>query len=79
MTASCRRTEEDYGTEYLAYILSAKTVSSLDEAIAHINRYNTGHSEAIITNDYSHAQRFLDEDRRGGGLCERLHPVYRRF
>lgn len=54
-------TEADYGTEYLAYILSAKTVSSLDEAIAHINRYNTGHSEAIITNDYSHAQRFLDE------------------
>lgn len=54
-------TEEDYGTEYLAYILSAKTVSYLDEAIAHINRYNTGHSEAIITNDYSHAQRFLDE------------------
>ena len=54
-------TEEDYGTEYLAYILSAKTVSSLDEAIAHINRYNTGHSEAIITNDCSHAQRFLDE------------------
>lgn len=54
-------TEEDYGTEYLAYILSVKTVSSLDEAIAHINRYNTGHSEAIITNDYSHAQRFLDE------------------
>ena len=36
--------EADYGTEYLAYILSAKTVSSLDEAITHINRYNTGHS-----------------------------------
>lgn len=54
-------TEADYGTEYLAYILSVKTVSSLDEAIAHINRYNTGHSESIITNDYSHAQRFLDE------------------
>ena len=53
--------EEDYGTEYLDYILSAKTVSSLDEAITHINRYNTGHSEAIITNDYSHAQRFLEE------------------
>ena len=53
--------EADYGTEYLDYILSAKTVSSLDEAIAHINRYNTGHSEAIITNDYSHAQRFLEE------------------
>ena len=54
-------TEADYGTEYLAYILSVKTVTSLDEAIAHINRYNTGHSESIITNDYSHAQRFLDE------------------
>ena len=37
-----------------------KTVSCLDEAIAHINRYNTGHSEAILTNDYRNAQRFLD-------------------
>ena len=54
-------TEEDWGTEYLDYVISAKTVSSLDEAIDHINRYNTGHSEAIITNDYSHAERFLDE------------------
>ena len=61
MTASCRRRRRITGQEYLAYILSAKTVSSLDEAIAHINRYNTGHSEAIVTNDYSHAQRFLDE------------------
>ena len=41
--------EEDWGTEYLDYILSLKLVDSLDEAIAHINRYNTGHSEAIIT------------------------------
>lgn len=54
-------TEEDWGTEYLDYILSVKTVSSLEEAIAHINRYNTGHSEAIITRDYASAQRFLDE------------------
>lgn len=54
-------TEEDWGTEYLDYILSIKTVSSLDEAIAHINRYNTGHSEAIITQDYANAQRFLIE------------------
>ncbi len=54
-------TEEDWGTEYLDYILSIKTVSSLDEAIAHINRYNTGHSEAIITQDYASAQRFLNE------------------
>lgn len=54
-------TEEDWGREYLDYILSIKTVSSIDEAIAHINRYNTGHSEAIITRDYANAQRFLDE------------------
>ena len=54
-------TEEDWGTEYLDYILSIKTVSGVDEAIAHINRYNTGHSEAIVTKDYDNAQRFLDE------------------
>ena len=53
--------EEDWGREYLDYILSVKTVSSIDEAIAHINRYNTGHSEAIITKDYHNAQKFLDE------------------
>lgn len=54
-------TEEDWGKEYLDYILSIRTVSSLDEAIEHINRYNTGHSEAIITENYEHAQRFLNE------------------
>jgi len=54
-------TEADWGTEYLDYVLSAKTVSGIDEAIAHINRYNTGHSEAIITNDYNHAEQFLNE------------------
>ncbi|WP_418747860.1 glutamate-5-semialdehyde dehydrogenase [Frisingicoccus sp.] len=54
-------TEEDWGQEYLDYILSAKVVENLDEAIAHINKYNTKHSEAIITKDYEHARRFLDE------------------
>lgn len=54
-------TEEDWGTEYLDYILSVKTVSDIDEAIAHINKYNTGHSEAIITKDYDNSRRFLDE------------------
>lgn len=54
-------TQQDWRTEYLDYIISVKTVDSLDEAIAHINRYNTGHSEAIITNNYDHAQRFLAE------------------
>ncbi|MFR9235945.1 MAG: glutamate-5-semialdehyde dehydrogenase [Eisenbergiella massiliensis] len=53
--------EEDYGKEYLDYILSVKTVDSLDEAIAHINRYNTGHSDSIITENADNAQRFLNE------------------
>ncbi len=53
--------EEDWGTEYLDRIISVRTVSSLDEAIAHINRYNTGHSEAIITDSYENAHRFLQE------------------
>ncbi|MDE7062604.1 MAG: glutamate-5-semialdehyde dehydrogenase [Lachnospiraceae bacterium] len=54
-------TEEDWGTEYLDYILSVRTVAGIDEAIEHINTYNTGHSEAIITGDYHNAQRFLNE------------------
>lgn len=53
--------EADWGTEYLDYKLSAKTVSSVEEAISHINRYNTGHSDAIITKDYANAQKFLNE------------------
>ncbi len=53
-------TEEDWGQEYLDYIVSMKTVSSVDEAIAHINRYNTGHSETIVTDSYENAQKFLD-------------------
>ncbi|HUM82515.1 MAG TPA: glutamate-5-semialdehyde dehydrogenase [Lachnospiraceae bacterium] len=54
-------TEEDWGKEYLDYILSIKTVGSIEEAIAHINKYNSGHSEAIITKDYAHAQKFMNE------------------
>ncbi len=53
-------TEEDFGKEYLDYIISVKTVKDVDEAIAHINKYNTGHSEAIITENKETAQRFLD-------------------
>ena len=52
--------EEDYGKEYLDYIISMKTVDSVEEAIAHINRYNTGHSEAIITEDPKAAEKFLN-------------------
>lgn len=52
-------TEEDYGTEYLDYIISVKTAASLEEAIAHINRYTTRHSDAIITENKEHARIFL--------------------
>lgn len=53
-------TEEDWGTEYLDLIISVKTVASLEEAIEHINKYNTGHSEAIITQNYQNALKFQD-------------------
>ena len=49
------------GKEYLDYIISMKTVDSVEEAIAHINRYNTGHSETIVTENEEHARKFLDE------------------
>lgn len=54
-------TEEDWYTEYLALILAVKVVDSLDEAIAHINKYGSKHSEAIITNDYKAARRFTEQ------------------
>ena len=54
-------TEEDYGREYLDYIISMKTVSSVEEAISHINRYNTKHSDAILTGNKEIAEKFLRE------------------
>jgi glutamate-5-semialdehyde dehydrogenase len=54
-------TEEDWGTEYLDFIMSAKVVNGVEEAINHINTYGTRHSEAIITKDYNNSQKFLDE------------------
>lgn len=56
-----KATDEDWGKEYLDYIISLKTVETIDEAIEHINRYNTGHSEAIITKDYNNARKFTEE------------------
>lgn len=53
--------EDDWGREYLDYIISLKTVDTIDEAIEHINRYNTKHSESIITKDYANSQKFLNE------------------
>jgi glutamate-5-semialdehyde dehydrogenase len=54
-------TEEDYYTEYLDAIISVKVVSGLDEAIAHINQYSSQHTEAIVTENYTKARRFLRE------------------
>ena len=51
-------TEEDWGREYLDLIISARVVDDVDEAIAHINKYGTGHSEAIVTENYSAAEAF---------------------
>lgn len=54
-------TEEDWSTEYNDYIISIKIVDDIDEAISHINKYNTGHSDSIITKDEKNAERFLNE------------------
>ncbi len=54
-------TEADWREEYLAPIIAVKLVDGLDEAIAHINTYSSGHTEAIVTENYSHAMRFLRE------------------
>lgn len=52
-------TEEDWGKEYLDYIIGVKIVKDVDEAISHINKYGSGHSEAIVTKSYDNSQRFL--------------------
>ncbi|MBR5773237.1 MAG: glutamate-5-semialdehyde dehydrogenase [Clostridia bacterium] len=54
-----KATEDDWGTEFLDYIISAKIVENIDEAIEHITAYGTGHSECIVTSDYASAQKFL--------------------
>ncbi|MBR6739804.1 MAG: glutamate-5-semialdehyde dehydrogenase [Clostridia bacterium] len=54
-------TQEDYAREYLDYAMSVKVVSGIDEAIAHIAEYSTGHSEAIITQSYGASERFMRE------------------
>lgn len=53
--------EEDWSKEYLDYIIGAKVVKNVDEAIAHINKYGSGHSEAIVTNSYKNSQKFLNK------------------
>ena len=59
--AAIPATEEDYATEFEDYILAIRVVDSLDEALEHIARYSTGHSEAIVTDSYPNSRRFLEE------------------
>ena len=71
-------TEEDYYTEYLDYILAVKVVKDLEEAISHINKYGTKHSEAIVTTNYHNAETFLERVDAASGICERFNKIYRR-
>jgi glutamate-5-semialdehyde dehydrogenase len=60
MQHSIRASEEDFGAEYLDYIISVKTVSDVEKAVEHINKYNTKHSESIITENKETAKFFAD-------------------
>ena len=71
-------TEEDYAAEYLGPVISVKVVDSLDEAIEHINRYSSQHTEAIVTRDLDAARRVCRADRQLGGDDQRQHAVQRR-
>ncbi len=75
LTDAVDATEEDFGKEYLDYIISVKTVKDVDEAIEHINKYNTGHSESIITENQETADKFLS---RVDAACV-YHNVSTRF
>ena len=70
--------EEDWGTEYNDLIISAKVVKDIDEAIEHIRKYSTGHSECIVTENYTNAQKFLDEVDAAAGICECVNQIYGR-
>lgn len=61
LPSASKATEEDYYTEYNDYILTVKVVDGISDAIAHVNKYSTGHSEAIVTTNDDHAERFLRE------------------
>lgn len=68
-------TDEDYGREYLGYEISCKVVDSLDEAIEHINRFNTGHSECIVTRDYDASRDSLRKWTRRLSMSMRLRAL----
>ena len=70
--------EEDFGQEFLALIASVRVVDSLDDALEHIETYGSGHSEAIVTQDETAAQRFLERSGRRGRVPQHQHPIHRR-
>ena len=61
LNAAVPATQDDWAAEYLGPVLAVKVVDDIDEAIAHINRYGSGHTDAIVTRDYARSQRFLRE------------------
>ena len=71
-------TEEDWGTEYLSADISVAVVDSLDDALDHIRRYGTGHTEAIVTESLTAARAFRGPGGRGRGDGQRVDPVHRR-
>lgn len=71
-------TEEDFKTEYNDYILAVKVVDSLSEAVAHINRYGTKHSEAIITESMENARYFQNQVDAAAVYVNASHSFYRR-
>lgn len=72
-------TEQDWETEFLDFILAVKVVDSLDEAIQHINRYNTKHSESIISDNYFATQQFFTTSGCSRCLCECFNSFHGRF
>ena len=77
-TRSVDATEEDWDTEYLGLTMAVKMVDSLEEAIDHVNRHGTGHSEAIVTADERAARGVHRAGGRGLRVRERLHALHRR-
>ncbi len=72
-----KASDEDWGKEYLDYIISVKTVKDIDEAIYHINKYNTKHSDSIITSSYDSANKFLDEIDSAAVYVNAFYKIYR--
>ncbi len=71
-------TEADWGTEYLDAIIAVKTVAGVDEAIAHIERYGSQHTDCIVAEDQDTAERFLSRPRQRDRAAQRLDAVRRR-